>query len=378
MGGQRWAALLLLCALLLLPVTAYAQDITSLPGVGELLGGEEISQVTDAVPPQAAAGLEDKTDIADIASGFSPAKLIGSVLEMVRQQAAAPLRAAVSLCAVMILCSMLEIFHAALSSDGKWSVYQVVVAVSAVSITVTPVVECILEAAATLRDFSYFIITFIPVLAGVMTASGQPLTAAAYNIFLFWLCQTISSFVSSAFVPLLCAYLALAVVAVVCPTLQLGRIVNGIKTFAVWMLCLGLTIFVGLLSMQSLVAGNSDSVSVKAARFMIGSLIPGVGGVLSELFVAAQGCIQVAKGVLGAFGVVVTLLTFLPILIKVGLWYVALSLSSVIGTAMGVGELAALLKNAASTLGLLLAALLCDMLLVTVSTTLVLVVFHPG
>ncbi|MEG1942340.1 MAG: hypothetical protein RR049_00870, partial [Angelakisella sp.] len=175
-----------------------------------------------------------------------------------------------------------------------------------------------------------------------------------------------------------CGYLALAITSVVCPSLQLGKLVSGIKTFVTWGLTLTLTIFVGLLSIQSVVASAGDNVTVKTAKFMIGSLIPGVGNALSDLFVAAQGCIQLAKGTLGAFGVAVTLFTFLPIIIKVLLWYLSLTVAAMVGNLLGTDEVSTLMKNTASTLGILLAVLLYDALLVIISTTIIIVTFKAG
>ena len=223
-----------------------------------------------------------------------------------------------------------------------------------------------------------FILTYIPVFAGVITASGQPMTGAAYNLFLFWMCQVTAQLVTTLFVPLLCAYLALSLLSVVCPKLNLSGLVGGIKTFVTWSLGLILTIFVGLMSIQSVVASSGDSIAVKTTKFFIGSMIPVVGGALADLFVAAQGCIQLVKGTLGAFGVIVTALTFLPVLIRTGVWYLTINVSSILSELFNLPQITKLLKALSSTLGILVAVLLYDALLVIISTTLLIVTFRAG
>lgn len=371
---KRWLALLVL--LLLMVTTGYAQQPSSDTGVEELLTGSGAEEVQENIPPAARELLPDQgKGITGTVEGIQPQTLSSTVTATVRRYITAPLRMLVSLCGIMLLCAMLEIFHTTLNASGGRNIFQIVISVAIASVVVTPVVECITETASVLRDFSLFIATYIPIFAGVITAAGQPLTASAYNIFLFWASQTTAQLISSYFVPLLCGYLALAVIAVVCPTMQLGKLVGGIKTFVVWGLTLTLTIFVGLLSIQSVVASSGDNVTVKAAKFMIGSLIPGVGGALSDLFMAAQGCIQLAKGTLGAFGVVVTLFTFLPILVKVVLWYLSLNIAALVGNILGTSEAAGLMKSISSTLGILVAVLLYDALLVIISTTIIIVTF---
>ncbi|MEG1875326.1 MAG: hypothetical protein RR185_07115 [Angelakisella sp.] len=372
---KKIAALLL--ALLLFTAIAFAEDgVTSGTGVEELLSGSGAEELSEVIPPQAQQLLPN-TDggMGGVVDSVQPATLLNTIAQMVKQYLQLPLTLLVSLCGVMVLCAMVEIFSQTLSNTGSASLFQVLVSVAVASLIVTPVVGCITEAANTLQNFSVFITTFIPVFSGVLTAAGQPLTASAYNIFLFWICQTTAQLISSYFVPLLCGYLALTVIAPVCPSLQLGKLVGGIRSFVVWGLTLTLTVFVGLLSIQSVVASSGDHLSVKTAKFMIGSLIPGVGGALSDLFVAAQGCIQLAKGTLGAFGVVVTLFTFLPIVLQVTLWYLSLNIAALIGSILGTNEVASLMKSTSSAVGILLAVLLYDALLVIISTTIIIVAF---
>lgn len=375
---KKFFALLLM--LMILPITiAYGEEPSSDTGVAELLTGSGAEEVKKNIPSTARELLpEGGDDIAGTVESIQPQTLVQTVVATARRYITAPMRMLVSLCGIMVLCAMLEIFHTTLNASGGRNIFQIVICVAVASVVVTPVVGCITETAAVLRDFSLFIATYIPIFAGVITAAGQPLTASAYNILLFWICQTTAQLISSYFVPLLCGYLALAVIAVVCPSMQLGKLVGGIKTFVVWGLTLMLTLFVGLLSIQSVVASGGDNVTVKAAKFMIGSLIPGVGSALSDLFMAAQGCIQLAKGTLGAFGVVVTLFTFLPILIQVALWYLSLNIAALIGNILGTTEVSGLMKNISSTLGILLAVLLYDALLVIISTTIIIVTFKAG
>lgn len=365
---------------LIITMTAicYAEEDYSHGGAEELLTGSGTEEIKEKIPKAAREHIGENDDISDAVDAVQPQTLIKTITGTVRRYMTAPLRMLVSLCGIMILCAMLEIFHTTLNASGGRNIFQIVISVAIASIILTPVVECILETSVILHDFSLFIITYIPVFAGVITAAGQPLTGSAYNIFLFWICQTTSQLISSCFVPMLCGYLALAVTSVVCPSMQLGKLVGGIKTFVVWGLTLTLTIFVGLLSIQSVVASGGDNITVKTAKFMIGSLVPGVGNALSDLFMAAQGCIQLAKGTLGAFGVIVTLFTFLPILVKVMLWYLSLAVAAQVGNILGTTEISGLMKNISSTLGILIAVLLYDGLLVIISTTIIIVTFKAG
>ena len=116
---------------------------------------------------------------------------------------------------------MLESFGATFTSGGVETVFGVVVTVFISSIIIDPIVACVVDAREVIQDFALFILSFIPVFAGVVSASGQPMTGTAYNLFVFWMCQVTAQLVTAVFLPLLCAYLALSLISVVCPGLKL-------------------------------------------------------------------------------------------------------------------------------------------------------------
>lgn len=345
----------------------------------EYLKGGSVGELPDLIPPSARELLPDAGDsIGDMVEGFTPKAFFAQVAQTVKKTLAAPLRLLTSLVGVIILCAVLGSFNTSFGQSSIVPIFNVVICVFISSIIIDPVVACIVDATTAIREFSLFILTFIPVFAGVVTAAGQPMTGAAYNIFVFWMCQITSQLITGTFVPLLCAYLAMSLISVVCPRMRLADAVAGIKTFVTWSLSLILTVFVGLLTIQSVVASGGDSIAVKTTKFFIGSLVPVVGGALSDMFMAAQGCIQLVKGTVGAFGVVVTVFTFLPILLRTVVWYIAINIGGIISNLFGVEEISKLLKAISSTLGILMAVILYYALLVIISTTILIVAFKGG
>lgn len=114
----------------------------------------------------------------------------------------------------------------------------------------------------------------------MLTAGGQPVTATTYNLFLFGTCQVLSRVMSAVIVPCLGVYLAFCLVGSAAPELHITSAASSLKSLVTWAMGLLLSIFVGLLSIQSVVASGADSVTAKTAKFLIGSFIPVVG----ELF----------------------------------------------------------------------------------------------
>ena len=337
-------------------------------------------ELTDKLPEET-KGLMDRLGfegIGDMVEGFTPKKLAEALLDSVKSCIRAPARMLVSLVGVLVLCAMLESFGSSFASGGVEAVFGVVVTVFISSIIIDPIVACVVDARAVIEDHALFILSFIPVFAGVVSASGQPMTGTAYNLLVFWMCQLTARLVTAVFLPLLCCYLALSLTAVLCPKLKLEGFIGGIKTFVTWTLGLILTVFIGLLTVQSVVAAGGDTIAARTTKFFIGSMIPVVGGPLSDLFSAAQGCIQLVKGTLGAFGVLATALAFLPVLVRNGVWYLTISLGGLVSDLLGLPQVTRLMRSLSSAVGIILAVLLYDALLIIISTTLLIVTFRGG
>ena len=275
--------------------------------------------------------------------------------------------------AAVLLLAFLETTKTAFWDGALTPVFGTVAVLTVAAAVADPIIGCITQAAQAVRDCSLFLISFIPAFAGVLTAGGQPVTATTYNLFLFGTCQVLSRVMSAVIVPCLGVSLAFCLVGSAAPELHITSAASSLKSLVTWAMGLLLSIFVGLLSIQSVVASGADSVTAKTAKFLIGSFIPVVGGALSDAYLAAQGCIRLLKTTLGGFGILVAAVTFLPVLLKTTAWYLMVHLVSLAGDLLGTRQLSTVLRACASVLGLLIAIVFCFALLVIISTSIMLV-----
>lgn len=374
--GKALLALTLGIAFLLFPVSAGILDPAA--ELEEYLAGEDMSKVNDAIPPGAAELMEDEgiTSFSQLIS--MPAEELWSLfLGMVKEQIKSPLRVLLSLAGAVLLGALVKGIGSSLGG-GVHQVFGVIMTAFVISLIIRPVMDCILSLQTVFADFSLFLAVYIPVFAGIMTTAGQPMTGALYNVMLFGACQGVSSLLQAAFVPVISCYLSLAIVTEAVPQMGLRDIVSGFKKLITWGLGLTMTIFVGLLSLQSAIAGGGDNVAVKTTKFMLSSLIPGVGGSLSELFMAAQGCVQLVKSTVGAAGIAIAVLTFLPVLLRIALWQAVTAAGSIMGEMLGADAIARLLKPVGSALSVMLAITLYYAMLFIVSTSLMILAFKGG
>lgn len=369
-------ALILGLSILLFSVSANVLDPAA--EVEEYLTGADMAEVQEAIPPDAAK-LMEKEKITSFSQLISlPVEEVWALLfGALQEQIQSPLRVLLSLAGVILLSALVQGIGNALDG-GVHQVFGVIMTAFVISLIIRPVMECILSLQTVFADFSLFLAVYIPAFAGIMTTAGQPMTGALYNVMLFGACQGVSTLLQAAFVPVISCYLSLAIVTEVVPQMGLRDIVTGFKKLITWGLGLTMTIFVGLLSLQSAVAGGGDNVAVKTTKFMLSSLIPGVGGSLSELFMATQGCVQLVKSTVGAAGIAIAVLTFLPVLLRITLWQAVTAVGSIVGEMLGAGAVSRLLKSVGSALSVMLAITLYYAMLFIVSTSLMILAFKGG
>lgn len=347
--------------------TQQYQDMLQSSGAGELM--EEAPDKTQELLEEYGISSLDPQSILSL----KPGDLFSLLWNLLVEQLKSPLRTVSCVLAVVILCALLENMQGAFAQSTMRGVFSVVFTLCIAGIVVVPVTKCIMECVSTIQSICNFMLCFIPVMTTVMTASGQPVTAGAYNLFLFGACEVIAKIAASTLVPLLCMYLALCLVGSVTTNLKIAPVSSSLKSIMTWALGFLITLFVGMLSLQSLVSVSADTVTMKATKFVVSNLVPVVGGALSDALGSVQACMKVIKSTVGAFGIITALLTFLPSLIQVVLWIGAVKLGAIFSGMLGVERAGKLLDSVSSALSLLFAMILCFGLFLTVTTTFMMV-----
>lgn len=340
-----------------------------------------IDELYEDVPPTARELLrelrQDGLSLSSLLS-LSPKQFFTVILELVKERIRRPLVTLFSIIGVAVLCALINGMQASIWSETLAPVFGSVSVLCVITALAAPIIGCIRDTADAARGLSDFMLSFIPVFSGIITASGQPVSATTYQMFLFTAGQLMSQITVNTLVPLMCAYLALCLVGPIVPSIKLSAVASTVKSVMSWTLGLMTTIFVSLFTMQSMVSTSADTVATKATKFIIGSVVPVVGSALSDAFLAAQGCLRLLKTVVGAFGILVAALTFLPVLLNVVLWYLATRVGAAAGEVLGANDIASVLKSASHTLAILIAVLACFALMMIVTTTIIMLMGTGG
>lgn len=232
-----------------------------------------------------------------------------------------PLTAVTSISAIILISAVLfENQNSA--AIGQTVMYCVSLAVA--GIICVPVFSVISASVNALKGCAVFMTAFIPVFAVIIAAAGKAATGASMSALLLGAANAVSYVANFLVVPLMGGYLSISITSSVSPILSSTGLSAAVKKFSFWVMSLISTIFVGILSIQTAVNSSADNLTMRTAKFIIGSSVPMAGGVLSEALGTLTASMSLLKSSVGIYGVVICCLIFLPILTELLLWRFAL------------------------------------------------------
>ncbi len=245
--------------------------------------------------------------------------LLDSFLDQFRS----PLRSALQIVGVLILCSLVG----AIQSQGKHlplpETMELTGTLASMMLFLTPVSGLIVSACEGIRQGTGILLGGAPVLCGILTASGHTFSGSTLSIFTV-AAGNVGSLLASAFlVPVLQAFLALSSVSCLYPKLRLQAFCSALLKAVRWTLVFVVSIYSALLSMQGTLASSADAASLKAVRLSVSSFVPVVGSAVSDAMSAVQASMGLLRGGLGSFAILTLLVLFVPGMIAGGLWILA-------------------------------------------------------
>lgn len=340
----------------------------------KLSGAEKLA---DSLPKET-GGVLDKIGVSgenwSEITKLTPQALFGEVLNQGKQKAAGPFAALAPVVAVILLNAVIENVGGSL---GNPRISRVVTAVSAICICsciVSPLIKSISSMAVVIKCAAGFMLCFIPVMTGIMIASGQSISAASYHVTMLVAGQVISQIAANFLVPVMSAALGLSVISSISPRLKLNSLSASLHKIIKWVLGFSTSTFTGLLTLQSIVSSSADSMGSKTVKFALSSFVPIVGSALGDALGTVQGCIKLLKSGVGAFGMLAGGAIFLPLILECGIWIIFLNACSSIGDMFELTRISGLLKASGRTMSTMLAIILSCMMILVVSTVLILII----
>ena len=169
-----------------------------------------------------------------------------------------------------------------------------------------------------------------PVLIVTLFACCKPASAAAFEPVLSAAVVIVSEVITRCLVPLITFSAVLSVAGNVGDRNGISGFVKIVKSATKWIMALVITVFTGINAIYGFATPALDAVGTRTLKFAVGSLVPIVGGFLSDTLDTVTASGAVVKNAVGASGIVMLCIICLPPIIKLGIMQMMFKLISAI------------------------------------------------
>jgi stage III sporulation protein AE len=194
----------------------------------------------------------------------------------------------------------------------------------------------------------------LPTMAAATAASGSPGGAAARQMAAMLFSDVLMTLINRVLLPLVYAYIAACTAYAALGNEGLKRIAATVKWVVTTLLTGVLMVFVGYLTVSGVIAGTTDAVTLKAAKLTVSSVVPVVGGILSDAAETVLAGAGILKNTVGVFGMLAVLgMCLLPFL-QLGVHYLIYKVTAALSATVAQGRVAGLIDGIGGAFGLVL------------------------
>lgn len=274
---------------------------------------------------------------------FSLKSVIDVLFKMLRLNISSPLKGCLTACAAVMAVSVCSAFF---PDDEKTKGVLNLICGSFVLISVfIPATDALRTGVSAMKLCAGFEKMLIPVLAAVLTVSGNPIAALSYQGAAFAAAQTVEAFAQDFALPLVMISGALGAVGSFLPTLRLSAVSDMLRKSV--QTCVGVVsgLFTGFIAIKKVIGTSADGMAAKGVKLVTSTFVPVIGGALSEAYSSMTAGLSLLRSTVGIYGIIAVAAICLPSIISLALWVLAMRVSAMVSELLGNFQCAEILKN---------------------------------
>ena len=223
-----------------------------------------------------------------------------------------------------------------------------------------------------------FIQLLFPLLMTLMLASGSVVSVNLVQPIILFVINLISNIFQAIIIPIILVGTALAIVSKISDKIQIDKLSKFVKSSAVWVIGILLTIFVGILSVEGTLGSSVDGITAKTAKAAVSSFIPVVGKVLGDAVDTVIGCSAILKNAIGIVGVIVVIAICITPILKLAVITIIYHLTAALCEPIADSKIVSLIAQMADTFKILLAIVCSISVMLIIGITLVINISNTG
>lgn len=351
----------------------YAETLENDAEIAQKEITQEIERGIKSETPDEAEDFLDDNEISidnpESASKVGVSDWIDYILKLAKDFLSSPLKLLGALLLVIVFTSVSTgILN---SNSNLLNIISIISVLSCTAILFETISICIESVKSTISNLSLFIMSYVPIFSSVVATCGNTSSGVSYYVLVLFLCEIITFIIDYLLVPFISFSLASSIVESINPNLSVNGFSRGLLSAAKWTLGLITTVFIGVTSIQSIIGTSVDTVGVKAAKYAASSMIPVVGGAMSDAYSTLMGSLSLIKNSVGVLGIVIILVTALKPVVMVVCIKFSIWISAVISAFFEQNRISSLLRGINNVLSVLLGVVSCFTLIFIISTAVV-------
>ncbi|WP_243421238.1 stage III sporulation protein AE [Pseudoflavonifractor phocaeensis] len=261
------------------------------------------------------------------------------------------LRSGALLLAVVLFCSLAE---SAGADKGAVNGVALIGALAVTAVAAADANSLIGMGKEAIDHMDSFSTLLLPAVTAAASAAGYPGSAVARQLATLLCSDLLITLINRVLLPLVYTYIAACVAWAAVGNEGLKRMAAALKWVVTTILTGVLIVFVTYLTISGVIAGTSDALSVKAAKLTMSSLVPVVGGILSDAAETVLAGAGVLKNTIGVFGMLTVIGICLVPFLQLGIHYLTYKVASALSTTLSGSRVAVLIDQIGGAFGLIL------------------------
>lgn len=355
------------------PLTVCAEDTASISD--EL--GINLNSINENLPFDVQNFLSENNltvENSEAMTQITPKEVLLYIWDQFKAHLGKPLKILTSLLSIILIAAVIEGTQDSIANKSVSGIFGIICVLISVGLISDSVSDCIQTAMETLNSGGTFMIGYVPVFAGITASAGSVTSAVAYNTLILLVAQAAVQFSANIIVPSLSVCMAVGIVEAINPDFKLLGITEAVKKAVTFVMGFVMTIFIGLLSLQSIIGASADTIGVKAAKYMVSNFIPVVGGAVADTYTTVKHSLGLLRGGVGFIGITAIFLIILPPILEIMAMRIVFTVADVITELFGVSQIKVLVKNTNWILSTLFSILICFSIMLIISTAILMLV----
>lgn len=304
------------------------------------------SEISPPPVPEAGERLMPEAD----SFGEGLIQILEDIIPLVRPDLHEASKVCIGLLGTVLLASLIQS-----TSEQIRATINIAVAAGISSAMLLNVKSLIHLAGDTITEMTEYGKLLLPVMTTALAAQGGIGSSAALYAGTAAVNSFISSLISKLLLPAVYIFIAVGIAMAATGEEMLKKFKELIKTLITWFLKTVLSVFTAYMGITGVISGTTDAAALKVTKATISSVVPVVGGILSDASEAVLVSVGIAKNAVGIYGIFAVLALFLEPFLLIGSHYLMLKITSAICGVFGTKSATELVGDFSTAMGLLLA-----------------------